>query len=451
MKVVIIGAGRRGLRLASHLIEERAQVVFIDSSSESCFQAQQKLDCLAVCGSATDIDCLREAGCESADAVISVTESDETNLVSCGLVSSQFPQVKKTIATIRSASYLGLNKLDNAILGISHIVNPEQEAAERIIGIIDTGVFRGFAYFADAEFLMFTRRITKDGPFAGKTLVDIKREMPGSYVFMGIRRKGKVFTPYGPTIIREGDDVVILVDEDEDSGILQTITDKQEGALKSIVLVGGSRISRYILLSLPEKRRKNVTLVEEDLEICNQFVSDFPDLLVLNGAITDEMFWDAEKLGEADLVISLTDNDELNIIVASYAKRQGCRHSISLVKTNSAYVSLAESMDIDAAIYTADATVDTLMKYLRGEDIRSLHTTFNGDLEVYEYTVPEDFKYINQALKNVNFKGRLIIAGVKRPGGSNFVPDGNYAFTKGDTILVAAAHRDYVYVQDLFK
>lgn len=451
MKVVIIGAGRRGLRLAAHLIEEKAQVVFIDSDNESCFQAQQKLDCLAVCGSATDIDCLRSAGCDTAKAVISVTDSDETNLVSCGLVSSQFPDVQMTIATIRSASYLSINKLDNAILGITHIVNPEQEAAQRIIGIIDTGVFRGFAYFSDAEFLMFTRRVTRDGPFANKTLIDIKREMPGRYVFTGIRRKGRVFTPSGPTVVKEGDDVVLLVDDDEDSHIFQQITERQAVSLKNILLVGGSRIARYILLSLPENRRKNVTLVDEDLSVCNQFVTDFPEIVVLNGSITDEMFWDMERLDEADLLISVTDNDELNIIIASYAKRQGCAHSIALIKTNSAYVSLAEGMDIDAAIYTADATVDALMKYLRGEDIKSLHTTFNGDLEVYEYKVPGDFKYINKALKEVNFKGRLIIAGVKRQSGDNFVPDGNYAFTEGDTILVAAAHRDYTYIQDLFK
>ena len=451
MKIVIIGAGRRGLRLANHLIEEKTQVVFIDSSQESCFQAQQKLDCLAVCGSATDIECLREAGCDTASAVISVTDSDEINLVSCGLVSSQFPEVKKTIATIRSASYLGINKLDSAILGISHIVNPEQEAAQRILGIIDTGVFRGFAYFADAQFMMFTRRVSKDGPFSGKTLIDIKKEMPGRYVFMGLKRRDRVFTPSGPTMIKEGDEVVVLVDEDEDSEIFQKIAERQETKIKDIVIVGGSRIARYMIMQMTASGRKKVKLVEEDEDICAQFVSDFPDILVLNGSITDEMFWDAEMLGNADLLVSVTDNDELNIIVASYAKRQHCKHSIALIKTNSAYISLAESMDIDAAIYIADATVDALMKYLRGEDIRSLHTTFNGSLEVYEFTVPDNFKYGGKALKDINFKGRLIIAGVKRTGGENFIPDGNYGFNAGDTILVAAAHRDYAYIQDLFK
>ena len=102
MNVVIIGAGRRGLRLAKHLIEENKNVIFLDSNTERCQQAVSKLDCLAVCGSATDVDKLIEAQVSEADAVIAVTDNDETNLVSCGIVASEFPQVKTTIAAIRS-------------------------------------------------------------------------------------------------------------------------------------------------------------------------------------------------------------------------------------------------------------------------------------------------------------------------------------------------------------
>ena len=103
MKVVILGAGRRGLRLARHLIEEKKAVVFLDNNSERCAAASAKLDCLALCGSATDLEMLKEAGCEDADAVIAVTDSDETNLVACGIVASSFKGVM-TIAAIRAAT-----------------------------------------------------------------------------------------------------------------------------------------------------------------------------------------------------------------------------------------------------------------------------------------------------------------------------------------------------------
>ena len=62
MNVVILGAGRRGARLARHLIEEKKSVVIIDWDNERCSQIMAKLDLMAICGSATDISVLEEAG-----------------------------------------------------------------------------------------------------------------------------------------------------------------------------------------------------------------------------------------------------------------------------------------------------------------------------------------------------------------------------------------------------
>ena len=44
----------------------------------------------------------------------------------------------------------------------------------------------------------------------------------------------------------------------------------------------------------------------------------------------------------------------------------------------------------------------------------------------------------------------MIIAGIKRGDGENFIPGGNYSFTLNDTVIVAAAHRDQQTVQAMF-
>ena len=123
---------------------------------------------------------------------------------------------------------------------------------------------------------------------------------------------------------------------------------------------------------------------------------------------------------------------------------------ISLVKTNNNYIQLAAHLDIDAAISTTNATVDTLVRHLRGSSIETLHTLFDGDLEVYEFVIGEQFKYLDKALKDVDLKGKVIIAGIKRGDGENFIPGGAYSFTLNDTVIVAAAHRDQQLVQALF-
>ena len=447
MRVVILGAGRRGLRLGQHLIEERKSVVFLDSSSERCSAASSKLDCMAICGSATDIDMLREAGCEGAEAVIAVTESDETNLVACGIISSSFRNVGMTIAAIRSISYLGTGA-SRDILGITHIVNPEQEAAAKIDGIIETGLFRDFGYFPYAGFMMFSRKVDAGSVFGGRTIAEIRKVLPGRYVVIGVRRRGKTFTPSGDTMIHEGDEIALVVDDDESSEIYTRLSDIRPSPFKRIILVGGTRISRFALTSMPDDLRHNTILVEKELAVCERFARDFPDVMVLNGSISDESFWEEEKLYQSDLLISVTDNDELNIIAASYAKRMGTKRAVSLIKTNNSYIALAEAMDIDGVISTTNATVDAIVRYLRSDRIQSLHTLFDGQLEVYEYEVTDGFMHVGHKLRDIDFKGKLTIAGVKRAGGKdNFIPDGNYRIEPGDTLLISATHANYAYAE----
>ena len=162
----------------------------------------------------------------------------------------------------------------------------------------------------------------------------------------------------------------------------------------------------------------------------------------------DEGFWEEERLYQSDLLISVTDNDELNIIAASYAKRMGTKRAVSLIKTNNSYIALAEAMDIDGVISTTNATVDAIVRYLRSDRIQSLHTLFDGQLEVYEYEVTDGFMHVGHKLRDIDFKGKLTIAGVKRAGGKdNFIPDGNYRIEPGDTLLISATHANYAYAE----
>ena len=131
MKVVILGAGRRGIRLAKHLVEENKDVIIIDEHAEDVSKAMSKVDCLAITGSGTNLEDMRKAGLNEAHAFIALTGSDETNLVSCGIAASEF-RVPLTIASIRNLSYTGANGITNSLMGISHLVNPSQETAQHI-------------------------------------------------------------------------------------------------------------------------------------------------------------------------------------------------------------------------------------------------------------------------------------------------------------------------------
>ena len=452
MKILIFGAGRRGLRIARHLIEEDKSVTFLDSSLERCQSAQSKLDCMAICGSATDMDSLIEAGAAEADTVIAVTDSDEVNIVSCGLVAANFPNVTNTIAAIRSISYTGKGGISGKILGITNIVNPAQECAIRIATIIRSGLYQDTITFPDTDFVLFTSDVDKRSSYSGKTLTDLRKRSSFNFVVTGIQRKGKTIIPSGDTTIKPGDTLALISDNDETYAILNH--SKTEGKYRlpeSIILVGATRITDYLLTTFTAQERKRVKLIEKDPATAKEFATMFPDILVLNASITDEQIWEEEELGKADLLISLTENDELNIITSSYAKRIGTEKAIALIKTNTNYTQFALSLDVDVALSVTDVTVDSLLKSMRGDGISAMHTLFNGGLEVYEYVIQDDFHYLGKALKEVNLRNKIILAGVKKADGTSLVPDGNYVFSEGDTLILSVAHEYSDYIQEFFR
>lgn len=451
MNVIILGAGRRGVRIARHLIQEKNSVTIIDSSRDKCTTLTQRLDCMALCGSATDLEMLESAGLKNTDVVIAVTNSDEVNLVACGIVESQYPKIK-TIAAIRNIGYFK-NDEDKTILGIDSIVNPETEAAKRICDIIQSGIFTDVISFDDADFILFNTTINKDGWLEGKSLIQMKKELPLEYIVVGIRRGNKTFLPSGDTTLSLGDELAIMAVDDEKDTIYKKLKDDKNNNLKlrRIVVVGATRVTRAVLKHLGENRRRRITLIEKDISSCNAFAEEFPSLLILNGSITDEDVWDDENLSSSDLFISLTENDELNIITASYAKRIGAKKTIALLKTNPNYLKFAHSLDIDVPLSLTDTTVDAIMKHLRGESVKNLHSIFDGDVEVYEYVLSDKFSALNKRLMDISLEGKCIIAGVKRGSGESFVPNGSYIFREGDTVLVASKRDDYSYITEFFK
>ncbi len=81
MNVIIIGCTKTGSRLANALDERGYDVAVVDSTEESFSQLAEGFSGLVVCGVETDIDVLRNAGCDNAELAFVVTEKDNVNVM----------------------------------------------------------------------------------------------------------------------------------------------------------------------------------------------------------------------------------------------------------------------------------------------------------------------------------------------------------------------------------
>lgn len=448
MKVVILGAGKRGTLLARHLIQEKRDVVIIDNDPKRAAEVQGKMDCMVIVGSGTDPAKLREAEVEKADLFVAVTDSDEINLVACGIVEN-IKSAVTTVAAIRNLTYTGKDGLPATILGINYIVNPEAEAARSIHAIIDRGIFSDVITFERSNLVLYNIYVTPKSRFANQNIANCRTTIGTEFVIAAINREDEGIVPSGNTIVFPGDTLSVVA-SDNDKEALFKLIGQHRVKPKKIVIVGGSKIARFLLRSFEPSQHRSIVLVEQDPVVCEQFASLFPNLLVVRSDITDETIFEDERLTTYDLLISLTDNDELNIITASYAKRVGINYAIALIKNNNNYIRLARHLDIDSVISVSEATVDSLLKYMRGAHVSSVHSLFNGRLEIFEFVISSEMAVAGKKLKDINMRNKGIIAGITTSDGRNIIPSGAYRIEVGDTLLVCAGREELGFVQKIF-
>lgn len=81
MYIIIMGGGRLGLQLAKELIADKKDVTVIEKNEERCKYLSSQIDCLVLCGSATDSSTLENAEVSGSDAFVAATGNDDSNLL----------------------------------------------------------------------------------------------------------------------------------------------------------------------------------------------------------------------------------------------------------------------------------------------------------------------------------------------------------------------------------
>src|SRR5690625_4456181 len=135
MKVIICGAGQVGTTLARHLANEGNNVTVIDIDHHQVSRVDESYDVCGVTGHTSHPTTLHKAGVRNADMLITITHSDEVNMVACQIAYSLFG-VKRRIARIRHTNYLAQNSAGLYAaehLPIDVIISPEIAIAEGIV------------------------------------------------------------------------------------------------------------------------------------------------------------------------------------------------------------------------------------------------------------------------------------------------------------------------------
>ncbi|MGD1821718.1 MAG: Trk system potassium transporter TrkA [Pleomorphochaeta sp.] len=449
MKIIILGAGRRGLRLANTLSLEDNDITIIDTNEKQTDLAMARIDCIAYSGNGISLSDLEEAGVRESDVFIAITGNDEINLISTAMAKDEF-KIPQTICSVKNLSLLGYrDENNNSLLGINHIVNPDEEIASHIYTEIVQGVFKNTISFNNFKLLLYTVELTKDFPFHDLSIKDINEKIKQNFIIAAILRNNKAIIPSGNTKLKIDDLITFVAKQNESRKILSNIGVNKTKA-KKVVIVGGNQTTNFLLNKFTPKERSNITLIDRNKTVCEKFAQDFPEILVVNGNITDEEIFKECNLFNFDLLIAITDSDELNIIVASYAKQVGISYSMALIKSNNNYIRMAKHLNIDDVISTQKVAVDSITRYLHGDNVKNIHSLFDGQMQSIELILSKDSPVINKQLKSINMKGKGIIAGIIKNDGNTIIPNGTYKLEENDKLIIITTQKAINHILGIF-
>ncbi|WP_414470308.1 potassium channel family protein [Methanobacterium sp. ACI-7] len=215
MYIVIMGAGRVGLNLASNLVGRGHDVTLIENDDNLCGNAAAELDALVICGNGTDTRTLEEANVADADVFVAATGNDEANLLSCILV-KQF-EINKVIARLSNPDHEEAFKK----VGIDDVISPELTAAGYLEKIITRPKVADLIVIGkgDAEILDIT---VKNKKIIGKRVGDISPT--DDSIIVALYKNGELTIPKADMVLNEGDKISILVKTEAVKDIVKMCT-----------------------------------------------------------------------------------------------------------------------------------------------------------------------------------------------------------------------------------
>lgn len=438
MKIVIVGAGEVGFHIASHLAHENKDVVVVDKNADALRRVSENIDVQVVLGSGSSPVVLAEAGIKSADILLAVTNKDETNLVACLMASILSPSTKK-LARIRNADYDDYHEhFQNHAPHIDTVINPEIEVVKTIDRLMQVPGAVDVGEFADGRIKFIGVYLEETARLAGVQLSDLQSMLGDERpLIAAVVRDDELIIPRGTDRLMAGDLVYFISEEDKLYAAL-AVFDKHAQPLNRVLIIGGGRIG-FRLAALLDQRSIQCKIIERNPDRCSLLAQKLNKVVVLCGDGSDQSLLAEENIQDIDVVITLTDDEETNILASLLARRMGARKSITKISKFS-YLSLMTTIGIEQVVSPRLSAINSILQHIRRGKVISAISIKGEQAEVMEAVAMETSDIVSKPLKRVSFPKGAIVAGIIRQE-KIIIPSGESVIEPGDRIIIFATRK----------
>ncbi|MCW3489614.1 Trk system potassium transporter TrkA [Dethiobacter alkaliphilus] len=430
MRVIIIGGGEVGTELARRLSPDH-DVVIIEQKDDLINKLSNEIDCQVVSGNGASTSVLVSADVRKAGLLIAVTEIDEVNMITC-MLAKKFG-VQTTVARLRNPEYTddGKHVLQNELMGIDYIINPERVAAEEIGHYILNPELLDTDYYAGGRVHVSGYRINNTFPLHKMRLQDVK--MPPSSIICAIIRGDDVIIPGGKDVILENDEIYVLGKTNKRSSLFWG--GRKNSGHKRVIIAGGGRIGFQLAQMLEQSQSlSKIKIIEKNTDRCEKISEELSRTQVYHGDVTDVRFLKNIQIRDADLFIAVTGDDEVNLLSTLLAKKMGAKKTVSEV-IRPDYQLILSSIGIDKVVSPRLLTATIIMRLIRKGNIVGMTILREGKAQMMEAIMPAGSSLEGKRIKDAGFPPGILLAAIAR-GEKILVPDGNERIYASDRFVI---------------
>ncbi|MBF0158139.1 MAG: Trk system potassium transporter TrkA [Magnetococcales bacterium] len=434
MNVIIFGAGMVGNTVAKFLTEQDHNVTLVDHRPEIIQEIQESLDIQTLLGEATGRGVMQQAGLEQADLVLAVTDSDETNIVLSLIVQSQNRNAR-TIVRLRGQHYMENSGLwQERSLDRTLVFSPEQAAVERLLDLLEVSRAFEVTSFLGGAVRIAGFSLDVSSPLIGQPLMQLAVLPETQTLIVAVEQQGEIIVPTGKTVLQAGDRIYVTTGLGFNNTKVRNLFGLHATKQRKVLLAGGgwmgARVAEQLL-----KGGIDVTIIERDRSRCRWLAETMDGLTVINGGATDHNKM-RDELDGASTFVGITNKHEVNFIAALMAHKLNVKRVIA-VMDNEAYLNMAPSVGIDAAVSPKLAAVGMILRILRTGQMIDVAPMLNGRLEAVFVEVRANSRLDHHPINRLGLPKGVIIAAVMRDQ-AILIPHGNLMLTPGDKALFIA-------------
>jgi trk system potassium uptake protein TrkA len=438
VKIVIVGAGEVGYHIASRLAFENKDVVVVDKDPAALRRVAEDMDVQTVDGSGSSPAVLQEAGIREAEIMLAVTDSDETNLVACLVANMLSPSTKK-LARLRGADFDDYYEVfREQAPHIETVINPEIEVVKTIIRLMQVPGAVDVGEFADGRIKFVGVYLGLDSRLAGAQLNELPEIIGDQRLLIAaVVREEEVIIPRGNDRLLTGD-LIYFISEDQHLHATLSIFDKHVEPVKKVLVIGGGRIGYRLAVQL-EELSIYCKIIEKNAERCAALAERLNKSVVLHGDGSDQNLLSEENVGDMDIVVTITNDEETNILASLLSRRLGARKTITKISKFS-YFPLMTTIGIEQVVSPRLSAINTILQHIRRGKVLSAISLKGEQAEAMEVVALETSAIVAKPLRRVAFPKGAIVAGIIRKE-QIIIPTGDSVIEPGDRLIIFAQRR----------